>query len=291
MTTGEIVVESHPLDTKFRADRLPHIWCPGCGIGPTAACYVRAMEASGVPLIKNACVSGIGCTGRVAGYVNIDSFHTTHGRPIPFATGLKIANPELQVTVFSGDGDLFAIGGNHFIHAARRNIDINVFCVNNFNYGMTGGQIGPTTPLTAIGTTAPYGVYEKPFNLPYLAESSGAVYVARWTAYHVRQLTRSMTEAINKPGFSFVEIISPCPTLYERRNRLGDGLTRMRFFKEHSVIKNGADTRSVDIGFQEQITCGKFVDIERPSYLEAMTQRFKAALGERYVAAFGEEEA
>nr|NIM52626.1 2-oxoacid:ferredoxin oxidoreductase subunit beta [Gemmatimonadales bacterium] len=239
---------AHPATWVLRADRMPHMWCPGCGIGTTVNCFAQALGNAKVDLDKVVVVSGIGCTGRVAGYIRLDSFHTTHGRAIPFATGLKLANPELKVVVFSGDGDLIAIGGNHFIHAARRNIDITVICVNNFNYAMTGGQIGPTTPLTAIGTTAPYGVYEKPFNLPYLAESSGAVYVARWTAYHVRQLTRSMTEAINKPGFSFVEIISPCPTLYERRNRLGDGLTRMRFFKEHSVIKNGADTRSVDIG-------------------------------------------
>jgi len=274
---------AHPATRLLRADRMPHIWCPGCGIGTTVNCFAQALASLKLDLNKVVVVSGIGCTGRVAGYVRLDSFHTTHGRAIPFATGLKLANPELTVIVYSGDGDLIAIGGNHFIHAARRNMDITVFCVNNFNYAMTGGQIGPTTPLKAVGTTAPYGVFEKPFNLPHLAESSGAVYVARWTAYHVRQLTRAMAEAICKPGFSFVEILSPCPTLFERRNRLGDGLTRMKFFRDKTVIKNGADTRTLDIGFQEQIVCGKFVDIERPTCQQAMEERFRAALGERYV--------
>jgi 2-oxoglutarate ferredoxin oxidoreductase subunit beta len=241
------------------------------------------VEHCGLPLDKISIVSGIGCTGRVAGYVNLDSFHTTHGRPLAFATGLKLARPDLKVVVYSGDGDLFAIGGNHFIHAARRNMDITVICVNNFNYAMTGGQAGPTTPLTAKGTTMPYGSYERHFNLPFLAESSGAVYVARWTAFHVRQLTKSMTEALNKKGFTFVEIITPCPTLYERRNRLGDGLARMKWFKENSKIVHEADTRSVDINFQEPIVCGRFVDIERESYIDALDHRFREILGDKYV--------
>jgi pyruvate/2-oxoacid:ferredoxin oxidoreductase beta subunit len=135
------------MDTFLREDRLPHIWCPGCGLGTALTCFIAALQKSGLDLDKVAVVSGIGCTGRVAGYVKLDSFHTTHGRAIPFATGLKLAHPELNVIVFSGDGDLIAIGGNHLIHAARRNIDLTVICVNNFNYGMTGGQVGPTTPL------------------------------------------------------------------------------------------------------------------------------------------------
>ena len=261
----------NPVERYLRMDRMPHIWCPGCGIGTTVNCFARAIEQSGVDLKKLAIVSGIGCTGRVAGYLSFDSFHTTHGRAIPFATGLKMANPELKVVVYSGDGDLVAIGGNHFIHAARRNADLTVFCVNNFNYAMTGGQIAPTTPLDAVGTTSPYGVCERPFNLPFLAKSCGAVYVARWTAYHVRQLTKSMVEAMDKRGFSFVEIITPCPTLYERRNRLGDGLARMEWFRDNTVIRHGSDTRYADIGFQEKIVCGKFVDVDRPSLLE-MTQ-------------------
>jgi len=164
------------------------------------------MLASGIPPEKHVCVSGIGCTGRIAGYLNLDSFHTTHGRAIPFATGLHLVRPDLEVTVISGDGDLFAIGGNHFIHAARRNLDINVICVNNFNYGMTGGQLGPTTPLGAFSTTSPYGNYEPPFNLPLLAAAAGAVFVARWTVLHARQLERAILRALKKRGFTFIEV-------------------------------------------------------------------------------------
>jgi len=227
-------------------------------------------------------VSGIGCTGRVAGYLKLDSFHTTHGRPIPFATGLKLANPKLKVVVYSGDGDLFAIGGNHFIHAARRNMDLTIICVNNFTYGMTGGQVTPTTPIDAIASTTPYGNTEEPFNLPYLAESSGAVYVARWTTFHVRQVTKAMKEAIQKKGFSFVEILSPCPTLYGRRNKQGDGLEMMQSYKANSMIKNGADTREVGLGFNGKIVCGKFVDRERPSYLDLYNTKMAARFGSSY---------
>src|SRR3989304_5375705 len=282
MSPREIVVDGHPLDSLLRSDRLPHIWCPGCGLGPAMACLTKSMEESGVPIETPVCVSGIGCTGRVAGYVQFDSFHTTHGRAIPFATGLKLANPELTVVVYSGDGDLIAIGGNHFIHAARPNLDLNIICFNNFIYGMTGGQVAPTPPVGAIATTSPYGCFERPFNLPYLAESSGAVYVARWTAFHVRHITRSMVEAFNKKGFSFIEIIAPCPTLYQRRNLLGDSLEAMRFYKQKSVIKNGANTKDVDLSFQGEIIVGKFVDIERPTLLQTMEQQLRRTLGARY---------
>ncbi|MFH0983262.1 MAG: 2-oxoacid:ferredoxin oxidoreductase subunit beta [Planctomycetota bacterium] len=269
------------VEKYLRMDRIPHIWCPGCGIGTTVNCFIRAIEQCVEDLGKLAIVSGIGCTGRVAGYLNFDSFHTTHGRAIPFATGLKLANPELKVVVYSGEGDLIAIGGNHFIHAARRNADLTVICVNNFNYAMTGGQVSPTTPVDATGTTAPFGVVERPFNLPFLAESSGAVYVARWTTYHVRQLTKAMVEAMNKRGFAFIEILSPCPTLYERRNRLGTGLDRMKWFKENTRIEHGVDTRECDIEFQQPILCGKFVDVDRPSLLEMTEAKLANVLGKQ----------
>src|SRR6185436_15832264 len=148
---------ANPSEPFLRSDRMPSIWCPGCGIGTTVNCFTRALIDSEANLDKVAIVSGIGCSGRVAGYMNLDSFHTTHGRAIPFATGLKLANPELNVVVYSGDGDLFAIGGNHLIHAARRNVDLKVICVNNLIYAMTGGQTAPTTPGDVVTSTSPYG--------------------------------------------------------------------------------------------------------------------------------------
>jgi 2-oxoglutarate/2-oxoacid ferredoxin oxidoreductase subunit beta len=288
--SGEVVAETevlpgveHPIAPYLRMDRIPHIWCPGCGIGTVVKCYATALGESGLDLDKAPIVSGIGCTGRVAGYMRLDAFHTTHGRAIPFATGLKLGRPELSVTVFSGDGDLAGIGGNHFIHAARRNMDLLVVMVDNLIYGMTGGQCGPTTPLGAKSATTPFGSFEEPFNLPHLAASCGAPYVARWTALHIHQLTKAFREALTRPGFRFIEVIAPCPTLYARLNKLGSGLDQLRFYHDTAEVRNGADTREVAITFQEPIVCGKFVDVPRPSYLEAREAHFRAALGERYV--------
>ena len=275
----------NPVESLLRMERMPHIWCPGCGIGTTVNCFAQALESSGLDLRKTAIVSGIGCTGRVAGYLNLDSFHTTHGRAIPFATGLKLANPELKVVVYSGDGDLSAIGGNHFIHAARRNIDLTVILINNSTYGMTGGQVAPTTPMSAVASTSPYGNFEPAFNLPALAESCGAVYVARWTAFHVRHTTKAIKEALLKKGFSFVEILAPCPTLYSRRNKLGDGLAQMVYYREKSEIRHGADTKDVALEFQGKIVVGKFVDRDRPTFGEAMDQYMRERLGADYVPA------
>jgi 2-oxoglutarate ferredoxin oxidoreductase subunit beta len=275
-----LVEGEHPKDSLLRQDRLPHIWCPTCGIGTAVSAFIEAIRESGIPEEKFGVVSGIGCTGRVAGYVNLDSFHTTHGRALPFATGLHLAKPDMKVIVFSGDGDISAIGGNHLIHAARRNMDIKVFCVNNFIYGMTGGQAAPTTPITAKTTTSPYGCYEYPFNLCHLVASCGAVYVARWTALHIRRLKRSMVEAIHKKGFSFVEIIVPCSTLYARKNRLGTGFDIMKFYHDNCEIRHGANTKDVDMTFQGKIIVGKFVDIEKPTFLEGLKEGLKKVRGE-----------
>lgn len=275
--------ERHPLEDFLRMDRMPHIWCSTCGLGTMLTAFIAAVRESGLPRADIAVVSGIGCTGRAAGYLKLDSFHTTHGRALPFATGLKLANPKLKVVVISGDGDIVSIGGNHLIHAARRNLDLTVICVNNFNYAMTGGQVAPTTPETALMTTAPYGSFEHPFNIPFLVESCGATYVARWTALHVRQLTVAFREALLHKGFSFVEVISPCPTVYGRRNRLGSGLDLMKFYREHSVTKNGCDTREVDIRFQEDIVVGRFVQKEKPTFLDSMEAQLRRALKDRFV--------
>jgi len=273
----------NPIEDILRMDRIPHIWCPGCGIGTVVTSFAEALKKSKLDLDKVAVVSGIGCTGRVAGYVKLDSFHTTHGRAIPFATGLKLANPDLKVVVFSGDGDIFGIGGNHFIHAARRNMDITVICVNNFNYAMTGGQVAATTPLEANASTAPYGNFEGSFSVPYLAEAAGATYVARWTALHLRRVTKSIQEALAKPGFSLIEVITPCVTLYARRNRLGDGLNLLKYYYDKSVIEHGADTRTLDISYQGKLVVGKFVDKEKPTFLDAMNEHMTKVLGDKYV--------
>jgi 2-oxoglutarate ferredoxin oxidoreductase subunit beta len=272
----------NPVMPYLRQERIPHIWCPSCGIGTTVNCFTRALTESGMDLDQIAVVSGIGCTGRVAGYMNLDSFHTTHGRAIPFATGLKLGNPKLKVVVYSGDGDLTAIGGNHFVHAARRNMDLMVVCVNNFTYGMTGGQVAPTTPLGAKQTTMPFGNYEQPFNLPFLADACGAVYVARWTVYHVRQLAKAMLEGLKKKGFVFIEALSPCPTLYSRRNKRGDGIDELKYYKQKSVLKHGADTKELGLTFDGPIVVGKFVDRERPTWLDAMNAHLAQQLGEKY---------
>jgi len=271
----------HPMSDLLRMDRMPHIWCSSCGLGTTLTCFIMAVRESGVDEKKIAVVSGIGCSGRVAGYINLDSFHTTHGRAIPFATGLTLANPELRVVVYSGDGDIVAIGGNHFIHAARRNMDMLVICVNNFTYGMTGGQAGPTTPVTAKATTAPYGCYEYPFNIPYLAIASGATYVARWTALHMRRLKNSIAEALPKKGFRVIEIICPCPTAFARKNRMGTGLDLMKYYHDNSIIKHGADPKEADIQMTGKIIVGKFLDIERPTFRDFLVENVSAQIGRK----------
>jgi len=258
----------HPLDRFLKEGRIPHIWCSGCGIGIAFTAFVRALEKGQFDCDKTAVVSGIGCSGRAAGYLNLDTYHTTHGRAIPFATGLKLARPELKVVVFSGDGDLFAIGGNHIIHAARRNVDITVICINNFNYGMTGGQGGPTTPLEARTTTTPYGCAEHPFNLIYLAKAAGAVYVARWTVLHTYEMRDAMIEGMNKRGFSFIEIVSPCPTGYARRNKLGSTLDLMRFYRDNSYLAAELDPENTALPFKGRVAVGKFVDVEKPTFMD-----------------------
>ncbi|MBI5778536.1 MAG: 2-oxoacid:ferredoxin oxidoreductase subunit beta [Planctomycetes bacterium] len=291
LSNGASEINKHPLDKFIRQDRMPHIWCPGCGLGTVFNGLLNAIIKSsasgetspaggGIDLDKIAIVSGIGCTGRIAGYVKFDGFHTTHGRAIPFATGLKLARPDLKVIVVSGEGDLFSIGGNHFIHAGRRNVDLTVICVNNSNYGMTGGQCSATTPVKAITATTPFGNFEAPFSLPHIAAAVGAVYVARWTAFHVQKMQASMVRAIRKKGFSFVEIMSPCPTYYARMNKLGSGLDMMKFYKENTVIQKEVQLKDISIVRGGKIVIGDFVDSDRPTFndlVDELTCRFTGA--------------
>jgi 2-oxoglutarate ferredoxin oxidoreductase subunit beta len=200
----------------------------------------------------------------------LDTYHTTHGRAIAVATGIKVAKPELEVTVIAGDGDLFNIGGNHLIHAIRRNVDLNIFCVNNFNYGMTGGQFGATTPTGAKTATTPYGNFESSFNIPYMVAAAGAPFVARWTALHVRQLLKTMLRAFQVQGLAFVEIVSPCPPTFGNLNNFEDALAMMQYFKTCSRVDDKADLSKVALTMKppDPIFVGNFVDIKKPTYHE-----------------------
>ncbi len=262
MISSEEKKVGQEIESLLRTDRLPHVWCPGCGIGIALGSLLRAMVRVGLDFDKTVMVSGIGCTGRAAGYVYLDSFHTTHGRAIPFAVGLKLARPDLNVIVFSGDGDLFAIGGNHILHAARRNHDMLVVCVNNYNYGMTGGQHGPTTPSGAFTSTTPYGNPERPMNLPHLMISLNAPFVARWTVAHPRRLMRSFEKALQRKGFRFIEVISICPTEFGRKNKMRDPLQYLMSIKENSVVKHDASFEEMEIRPNKPIVVGDFRDVK-----------------------------
>ncbi|MCK4568161.1 MAG: 2-oxoacid:ferredoxin oxidoreductase subunit beta [Candidatus Thorarchaeota archaeon] len=269
------------MSKYIREDRQPYIYCPGCSIGIVTGMIARAIDNLGFDINKTVVVSGIGCTGRTSGYFKTGTYHTTHGRAIAFAEGVKIANPELEVIVVSGDGDLAAIGGNHLIHACRRNIDMTVICINNFMYGMTGGQFGPTTEHERYSQTSPrpYGNLEHPFNLVKLAASSGATFVARWTAVQARRATKSIEKGIKKEGFSFVEIIGACPTAYGRMNRLGDGVTMHKHLLEVAEIQNGLPPHEAELDYDTKIICGEFVDIEKPEYTAVLAEMQRKAKG------------
>jgi len=277
----EPITRTNPKDELLRADRLPHIWCPGCGLGIVVGCLVEAIRSSGIPQDKHIVVSGIGCTARIPGYLTLDTYHTTHGRAIAFATGIKVANPDLEVTVIGGDGDLFNIGGNHLIHAIRRNLDLNIFCVNNFNYGMTGGQFGATTPMGARTSTTPYGNFEASFNIPYIVAAAGAPFVSRWTALHARQLLNSMVRAFHVQGLAFIEIVSPCPPTFGDLNNFDDALAMMQYFKSCSRVDDKADLSKIALSMAppDPIVVGNFVDIKKPPYHEAERKFIEAAMG------------
>ncbi|MCS7178546.1 MAG: 2-oxoacid:ferredoxin oxidoreductase subunit beta [Anaerolineae bacterium] len=224
--------------------KFPNIWCAGCGIGIVLGAIIRAVDALGLDKDEVAMVSGIGCTGRMPVYVDFNTLHTTHGRALAFATGLKLVRPEMKVIVVMGDGDALAIGGNHFIHAARRNIGLTTIVVNNATYGMTGGQYSPTTPLGAITSTTPYGHIEPPFQIAELARCAGAAFVARSTVYHVEELQEYMTRALQKEGFSLVEAISYCHTTIGRLNQWGTAPEMMRRLKDDSIPLSLAERMS-----------------------------------------------
>lgn len=262
----------------LRPSKMPHIWCSGCGHGIVLKSLLRAIAKIGLDKNDVAIVSGIGCSSRTPGYLDFNTLHTTHGRAIAFATGLKIANPKLHVIVVTGDGDALAIGGNHFIHAARRNLDITVIIFNNYIYGMTGGQVSPTTPTLKRATTTPYGNPDMPFDISRLAVAAGAVYVARTTAYHYARMDKYIEKAIRKKGFSVVEVFSPCPTYYGRLNKLGNAVEMLKFQRDNAIPIEKANQLSPE-ELVDKIVIGEFVDREQPDYFahyEKVTQKAQA---------------
>lgn len=255
-------------DRYLRHDKkFPHVWCPGCGIGIVMGSLIRAIDNTGLEKDEIVLASGIGCSGRMPAYVDFNTLHTTHGRALTFATGVKLAKPQLSVITVMGDGDATAIGGNHFIHAARRNLDITAIIINNQVYGMTGGQFSPTTPYGSFATTASYGHVEHAFNIAGLAVSAGASFVARGTVYHVRQLDRLIEKAIGHVGFSVVEIMSNCHVQFGRRNKTPDPVTMMKGFKDNAVPAEAAREMSAE-ELAGKFSIGVLTEIDKPNYLE-----------------------
>ena len=248
--------------------KFPHVWCPGCGLGILLGSLVRAFVQSGLSKDQVVLVSGIGCAGRLPVYVDVGSVHTTHGRALTFATGIKLAKPELTVVTVMGDGDAMAIGGNHLIHAARRNVDIVAIIVNNQTYGMTGGQYSPTTPLGAKATTAWYGTIEPSFDISALCATAGAVFVARTTVYHVDRMDKLLVQAVNKRGFSVVEVLSPCYTNFGRQNRMGSNVEMMKQFRVSGVPVDRWEKMS-ESERSGRFPIGVLVDRELPTYLDS----------------------
>ncbi|SHH47801.1 2-oxoglutarate ferredoxin oxidoreductase, beta subunit [Caloranaerobacter azorensis DSM 13643] len=255
------------IEKYFRYNRLPHIWCPGCGHGIILRSIVKAIDELGYNKDEICVVSGIGCSSRAPGYLDFNTLHTTHGRALAFATGIKMANPNLKVIVITGDGDCAAIGGNHLIHAARRNIDITTIVFNNNIYGMTGGQYSPTTPKGEKGTTAPYGNIDKNFDLCELAKAAGATYVGRATAYHAKLITELVKSGIQNKGFSFIETVSVCPTYYGRKNKKGDAVNMMKFLKDNAINIKAAKSSDAE-RLNGKFLIGEFYKSIEPEYTD-----------------------
>ena len=266
------------VQETMRVKRLPHIWCPGCGHGILMRDVCQAIENLGLEQEKVSIVSGIGCSSRAAGYMNFNTLHTTHGRAIAFATGIKMAKPEMHVIVVTGDGDCTAIGGNHLIHAARRNIDLTVICFNNSIYGMTGGQYSPTTTTGEKGTTAPYGNIDGVFDIPKLAEASGATYTARGDCFHVPQMVKLIEDGIKNKGFSVIEGVSICPTYYGRKNKKGSAVQMMHWQEENCIDIKKADKMTPE-QLQGKVITGVMSKTARPEYTKLYDEIIKKAGG------------
>ncbi len=246
---------------------FPHLWCPGCGNGIVMGALIRAIDRLGIDKDDIVLASGIGCSGRMPVYVDFNTLHTTHGRVLTFATGIKLAKPHLKVIAVMGDGDATAIGGNHFIHAARRNLELTAIIINNQIYGMTGGQYSPTTPYGSYATTSMYGNVEHAFSIAELAVTAGGSFVARGTVYHTQLLEKLIEKAITDNGFSVVEVISNCHTQYGRRNDMGSAVDMMKSFKDNAVSVEKAGSMT-DKELKDKFTIGVLADVDKPIYTE-----------------------
>ena len=271
----------HPLHRFFRPSVTSTTNCPGCGNGIVVQAILQAIDDLGLDLDDFIFVTGIGCAAWIPSpFFNADVLHTTHGRPIAFALGIKMGLPEKKVMVISGDGDLAAIGGNHLIHNARRNVEMVVICLNNSIYGMTGGQAAPTTPMGLKTATTPYGTFENPFDISNLVIAAGASFVARWTTYHPRQLTASIKKAIRKKGFSFIEVVTQCPVQFGRKTGSGSAVQMLREYKEKSIsVKEAVKIPKEDL--RDRIVVGELVDEEKPEMVEEVRKMKKKASGEK----------
>ncbi len=254
----------HPLRKYTRPHVTRTTTCPGCGNGIITQAILRAIDELGLAMDDFVFVSGIGCSAWIPSPLfAADTLHTTHGRPIAFATGVKLGLPQQHVFIASGDGDLAAIGGNHLIHAARRNIDLTVVLVNNGIYGMTGGQAAPTTPRGVTTISSPYGNLEYTFDISAMVAAAGASFVARWTTYHPRQLTRSIKKGIQKKGFALVEVVSQCPVQFGKVTKMGGAIDILKHYKRNSIRIDKAKTLDRE-GLEGKIVVGEFVNVEKP---------------------------
>lgn len=264
----------------LRTDKLGHIWCPGCGHGIILHQIIKAIEKLGYDKDEVCVISGIGCSSRAPGYMDFDTLHTTHGRALAFATGIKLAKPEMKVIVLSGDGDASAIGGNHLIHACRRNIDITTIVFNNNIYGMTGGQFSPTTPTGDLGTTAPYGNIDPNFDIANLAAAAGASYTSRSTVYHAKQLEKQIEEALEVKGFSLVEAMTMCPTSYGKKNKKGTVTDMLLSYKDNYVDVDVFDKLPKE-KTEGKIKMGVFKNEKYPEYTEEYLKIIERLKGDK----------
>jgi 2-oxoglutarate/2-oxoacid ferredoxin oxidoreductase subunit beta len=268
--------KSFNVKKYLRMDKMPHIWCPGCGNGMVMSAFLRAVDTLKLDPDKIVVVSGIGCSSRITGYIDFNTLHTTHGRPLAFATGIKLANPSLEVVVIAGDGDTTAIGGNHFLHACRRNVNITLIVINNSIYGMTGGQYSPLTPQGDKATTAPYGNIEPQLDVCRVAETAGASFVARGGTYQPVLLEDLVLRALENKGFSFLEVLSQCPVYYGRLNKKGDAVEMLKLQKESTVSVKAA-SKLAPAALKGKTITGVLSAQYRPEYTEEYEKIKKAS--------------